>query len=165
MALLEVSLVPSAAGLVAREKVTNAPAFETENARFEQLGPFRQDNPAASQGNTLQTLVGVDAVAPTGFHAGRAGTIVGICAQSNAAITAGTATFRPAVNGVVAGAAATESAVLSSTAGFTLKTITNFANPISFAAGDLLGVMLATNAGYLPVTADHNSYLLVRWAA
>lgn len=162
MAATLVQYRPTAAGPVGAETPWTGPVPETENARLDQVGPFRQDNPAASQANTLQTFGAVDAVAPTGFPAGRAGTIVGIVARSNADLTAGIATFRPALDGVVAGGATTEFAALSD---LVQTQVGTFATPVAFTAGQLLGVMLSTNAGYLPVTADMSSYLLVKWAA
>lgn len=164
MANVLVTIVTGAAGTTAREQAFNAPAIETANARLEQVGPFRQDNPAASQANTALTLGATDASAPTSFIAGRAGTIVGLVARSNADLTAGTATFRPSKGGTVQGAgAATDSAILSD---LVQSKVTEFpeASFISFAAGDLIGVMLATNSAYLPVTADHAAYLLIRWS-
>jgi hypothetical protein len=89
--------------------------------------------------------------------AGRAGTIVGLAVRSNAALTAGAATFAATIGGTAKG----DTSVLSSTA---QKKVTMFTTPQPFVAGDLLAVTLATNAGYLPVTADHQAWLLVRWA-
>jgi hypothetical protein len=165
MSTLLVETVQTSAGPASRETPTNAPAVETVNARLEQLGVFRQDNPPAAQANTAQTLNGVDAVAPAGVVAGRAGTIVGIVARSNADLTAGTATFRPSKGGVVQGTGvAADSAILSD---LVQQKVTEFpaASVIPFVAGDILGIMLATSAAYAPVTADQQSWLLIRWAA
>jgi hypothetical protein len=163
MSTIQVTPVPTTLGPTGyREANFNGPVEETFYARLKQVGPFRQDNPPASQANTLQQLGAVDATAPTSFVAGAAGTIFGMVAQSNAAITAGAATFRPSLNGVVQGSATLDSVILSSAQ---QKAVVTLATPISFVAGDLISVMLSTNAGYLPITADHNSYLLIRWAA
>lgn len=159
---VQVTPVLTTTGMGSREGSFNGPIEETENARFEQMGPYRTDNIAASATNTVMTLGAVDAVAPVSFPAGRAGTIVGIAARSNADLSAGTATFRPSINGTVAGVAATESAILSDTVQTKVGT---FTTPVAFVAGDLLGIMLTTDAGYLPVTADNSAYLLIRWAA
>jgi hypothetical protein len=138
-----------------RERITNEPATESYNARFESIGPYRVDNVAASATVAL-SFGAVDANASAGTAVPRSGTIVGVAAQSNAVITGGTATFRPSKNTVVQGTGvAADSSVLSATA---QKRVTDFADSafVSFVAGDLLGITVVTSAGYLPITA-------VRW--
>ena len=126
-----------------RETTFNSPSSETDLARAEQIGPFRQDNPPAAQAATAQTLGAADAVAPTEFIAIRGGTIIGIVARSNADLTAGTATFQGTVNGTAVGS----TAVLSDTV---QQKITEF-TAVAFVAGNRLGIELVTDAGYLPV--------------
>jgi hypothetical protein len=147
-----------------RERAMDAQSVESINARYEQLGPFRQDNPPATQALTAQTLAATDAVAPTSQIAPRSGTIVGICASSNAALTAGTATFRASKNAVVQGTGAAADSVILALG--VQKKVTELVSTsfISFVAGDLLGIQLTTSAAYLPITADHQSYLMVRWS-
>jgi len=153
-----VMLEPLGGGLT-REETFNGQAVETVNARLNILGPFREDNPAASQAATALQLGAIDGTAPTGLPAPAAGTIVGIISHSNAALTAGTATAQATVNGTASG----DTSVLSTTN--PTKKVTMLTTPVAFVQGDLLGIKLATSSGYLPVTADHDHYLMVRWGA
>jgi hypothetical protein len=74
----------------------------------------------------------------------RAGSIVGLNVRFNAALTAGSATAVVTVNGVASAAAvAVASPASSGRATFLFGTA-------PFAAGDLIGVTLATSAGFLP---------------
>jgi hypothetical protein len=139
----------------ARETAFNAPAIETVNARLEQVGPFRQDNPGAAQAATALTLMATDASAPIEIIASRAGTIVGVVARSNADLSAGTATFTASIAGALVGTAAVLSDLVQ-------QAISEFA-PVDFVAGARLGIKLATSAGYLPITADQSAWLMIRW--
>lgn len=136
------------------------PVTETEKARLEQFGPFIQDNPAAGQGATAMLLAGL--AQHSALIAGRSGTIVGMAVRSNAVLTAGQATFRATVNGTAVGTAGVLDGAVAAVA---QKLVQNLAAPIAFAKGDLLAVTLATNAGYLPITADHQAWLLIKWSA
>jgi hypothetical protein len=158
MSTLLVETLSSSAGPVARETATSAPAVETEAARLEQVGPYRQDNSAAAQTDVALSLGATDAAAPTELVAGRAGTIIGVVARSNADLTAGTATFRASKNGTGVGGSG---CVLSDT----VQQKISESAAVEFAAGDLLGVLITTNGAFAPVTADVQAYLLVRWAA
>lgn len=139
-----------------RETNFNAPAQETDRARLEQLGPFRRDNLAQGLVATAMTLGAVDAVAPVDFVAGAPGSIVGIAFRVNEDVTAGTGTAQATIAGTVVG----ETAVLSDTV---QQKITNFATPVKFAAGALLGVKVLTDGSWAPATADGQAYLLIRW--
>lgn len=138
-----------------RERSFNAPAIETLNARLAQLGGFLQVDVAAAQTDAVLTRFSDGAPAPDAIVAGRGGRIVGIAARSNADLTAGTATFEPTIAGVkVAG-----SAVLSDL----VQAVASKFDPVAFAQGALLGIMLTTDAGFLPVTADVDADLLIEW--
>jgi len=150
-------LVEELGGGVSRESNFPGAGIESKNARLTQLGPYRQDNPPASQAATAQTLGAVDAVAPTELVAFKAGTIVGVVARSNADLTAGTATFSATKGGTIVGT----SAVLSD---LVQQVVTEFATPVDFVAGDRLGIKLATSVAYAPITADMSSWLMIRWA-
>lgn len=141
---------------VFREEDFDRPAAETYEARLEQIGPFIQDNPAASQAATAMLLAGL--AQHSAMIAGRAGTIVGLAVRSNAAVTAGVATFAA----TIAGAAKGDTALLNTTD--TTKKVKMFTTPQPFIAGDLLAVTLATNGAYAPATLDIQAWLLIRWA-
>src|SRR6478609_1093360 len=85
---------------------TNGPAVESEAARFQTIGSFRQDNVAASQAGVALRYQAVDANAFTGVVAPRAGKIIGLVWQLSAAITAGVATVSATVGGTISGTAA-----------------------------------------------------------
>ena len=159
---------------------TNAAAFETENARFEMIGPFRHADCAIDLVGVQMTLGGVDAAAPAGIVAPRAGAIVGISYAFNAAVSAGGATAAQlqasvapgGVAGVVAvqgnkfavasGASGLQSAVLDETTGSIAKGLEKGAIP--FNEGDFLGIQISTSHTFAPTTADADAYLLVRYA-
>jgi hypothetical protein len=159
---------------------TTAAAFETENARFDMIGPFRHANCAIDLAGVQMTLGGVDADAPAGIVAPRAGAIVGISYAFDAAITAGGATAAQlqasiapggvagavAVQGdkfaVASGASGLQSAVLDETKGSISKGLEKGAIP--FNEGDFLGIQVSTSHTFAPVTDDVDAYLLVRYA-
>ncbi len=78
----------------------------------------------------------------------RAGSVVGICVQSNEARTAGTLTVQ--VTGQDSG---TLSAVLNGT-NTIFKATAAAVNAVPFSAGDELGIQLDTDASWAPTTAD-----------
>lgn len=153
-----VETVQTTAGPAPRELPDTGPAVETYNARVIPVGPFRQDNPPASQAATAMTYGAADAVAPTSQIAFMDGDIIGVADRSNADLTAGTATAQATINGTAVGLTAVLSDLVQ-------QKVTLFLTPVPFVAGDLLGVKLATNAAYAPVTADHSAQLLIRWKA
>jgi hypothetical protein len=130
------------------------PVTETDKARFEMIGPFVALNAGAAQAATAMPLAGVAGVLD--IPAPRAGKVIGLSVRSNADLTAGTSTFTAKVGSTAAG-----TAVLSDTV---QSKISTFAAPLAFAAGDLLSVTQATDAGYLPVTADSQAWLLIEWS-
>lgn len=152
------------------EEPFNAQAVETANARSELVGPMRQSNVTASQvAVALSTgIAGTDG--QPGIVAHSPGFIVAISYSFNAAVTAGGASAAQ-VQATVAPAA-----TLTPAAKGDLFSIASQASPrqaavvaetteIPFNKGDVLGVNLTTAAGFLPVTVDLDTFLLVRWAA
>jgi len=116
--------------------------------------PFTLQNPAAA---ATTAMVGASAAAvsgyvvPTGykFHP------MLIMASSNADLTAGTAIFKVSDNGtVIAGG---PEATLSDPTQRAAAVQRPGAAPII--AGHVVGVSIVTDAGYLPVTADHDAIL------
>lgn len=127
-------------------------------AKCERIGPFRQDNVAASQAAVAITLAAVDAAAPTSIVAPRAGRIVGVTVRANADLTAGTMTLAPTIGGT----AQAQTAVLSDTV---QQKVSRFNTPISFVEGDLLGIKITTSADLAPATAEISADLLVDFSA
>ncbi len=138
-----------------RERSFNGPAIETLNARFAQMGGFFQVDVAAGQTDAVLTRFSDFVLSPGSIVAGRAGRIIGIAAQSTLDLTAGSATFEPTIGGVKQAGSAVLSDLVQAVA-------SSFA-PVAFVKGALLGVMLTTDAGFLPVTADVDADLLIEW--
>lgn len=113
---------------------------------------FYQDNVAANQ-TAVALLIKGDA-ARTILGPFPAGSVLAIVVYSNEACTAGNLTVDVAVG--AAGATATGlQAALASGGSQTQKDITTQAKDIdAIALLDMLGVLLTTDAGWLPVTAD-----------
>lgn len=155
-------LVETLGGGAARESAAsdrNGPGVETLNARLEQVGPLLSaQNVPANQAATALLLVGN--ADHNALPVGRAGTIVGLVVRANAVLTAGKATYQVTLNGTNVG---TPAVLDGAVAADTQKKVQNMAAPVAFAKGDVLAVTLATNAGYLPVTLEHQAWFLVRW--
>jgi hypothetical protein len=140
-----------------REGNTTAPAFETENARHDQLGIFHQANIAINQSGVALKLNGLDSDAAASFIAPRAGTIVGMAWALTAASTHTAGAIQPTVGGTAVGTSVAidgggTSAVVDMT-------------PVSFVEGALIGVALTTDANWLPTTTDLTCWVIVRWTA
>lgn len=142
-----------------REVSSNAPAVETRNARVTTVGLFRADDVAASATASM-TLGAVDANAPEGYVAPRAGKVVGITSQSSAAVSSGTATLQATIGGTGSGG----TVVVSSTSGTSQVTDFAEADQASFAAGAVLGCDVVS-ASLDPTTLDFSAWLVVRWDA
>jgi len=147
-------VIDQGGGKVRVEKC-NEPALETANARIGQLGQFRVDALAASQSGVAEKYQGIDTNAPTSVVAGRPGKIMGLIWQLSTAVTAGTCTAQATVGGTASGDAAD---LTTATSGIKLLSV-----PISFNAGDKLGVKHTTNSGFTP-TPNVQIDLLVRWS-
>jgi hypothetical protein len=83
----------------------------------------------------------------------RAGSIVGLSTRLTEAITAGTLTVEVTING-------SPSFALVHTSG-TGSQFTQSAGIDSYAAGDLVGIRITTDAGFLPNTTDLEAYIQV----
>lgn len=140
-----------------RVSTTNAPAVESENARFDQQGPFRRVNVAASLTASALTRGGVDSDAPTSVVEGRAGRVHGIAYNLSAAVTAGALTAKVTVNGTETGAAMNLAAAQ--------RGVLDLAASVPFAEGDRLGLSLTSNGSLAPTTAELDADLLIRWDA
>lgn len=152
------------------EEPFNAMAVETANARVELVGPMRQSNVTAGQSAVALSTGIAGADGQPGIVAHSPGTIVAMSYSFNAAVTAGGASAAQ-IQATVAPAA-----TLTAAAKGDLVSIASQASPrqagvvaetteIPFNKGDVLGVNLTTNAGFLPVTADLDVFLVVRWGA
>ena len=112
-------------------------------------------NPAAA-GTTDAALAqgGPGFIVPTGYEAHP----ICLSVRSNADLTGGTATFQVIDNGTEL--ANGPSVVLSDTVQEGVGAARVGTAPI--AAGRTVGVSVTTNAGYLPVTADHDIILVIK---
>jgi hypothetical protein len=168
---MAIKLVETLANGIYRETFTNAPAEESEHARFEQLGPWRQVNVAASQTTTKATLCGVDADAPTRMIMTRAGTLKGLLVDLVGTITAGGTTAAMTITVLKNGTATALAATLGSTAGAGPSNQTDLVDDasdstavIAFAKGDKIEVQVASTGTLAPTTTDLSAYVLIRWA-
>lgn len=124
------------------------------NKRYQPAETWNQNDVAASQTNVaLSALVSVNFDT---WKAPRAGSIVAIVTRLTEARTAGTLTVKATINGVAT----------------TLSVITNAANTLGgisteqagidkYVAGDLIGMQVTTDAGWLPITSDLEAYIEV----
>lgn len=135
----------------------NGPAVESETARIRTVGTFRQDNVAASQSGVALKVNAVDANAPTGVVAARAGKIIGMTWQLSAAITAGVATLQATIGGTGTGDA--ESIVSAATT----AAVADQSSEIAFAEGAVLGVKITTDGSASPTTSELYVDLIVRF--
>jgi hypothetical protein len=109
-------------------------------------GWYRDDAAASLTAVVMSRLAGTG---DNAFIPPRAGSITGICVQSNAARTAGTLTVEVYKGGSATGL----TAVLDGT-NTTFKATTQAKDLDTFVAGDKLDIRITTDAGWLPVTAD-----------
>ena len=114
---------------------------------YKQCFEFSQGNVAANQ-----TAVPLDVLGQAGnqeYVAPYAGSIMGISVGSNLARTAGTLTVDATVNGAATGLQAVLDGVNTQ-----YKATTQAKDTDIFAAGDRIGVVITTTAGWTPVLAD-----------
>lgn len=133
------------------------PACESENARLDQIGPFRRVNIAASLTASALTRAAVDADAPTSVVMGRAGRVRGIAYNLNAPITAGTLTAKVMINGTETGAALNLAAAQ--------RGVLDLPVTVGFNEGDRVGLSLTSNGALAPTTAELDADLILRWDA
>lgn len=114
---------------------------------------WEQENVAASQ-----AAVALSAQVSTNFDtwkAVRAGSIVGLATRLNTPCTAGTLTVTASINGVATTISVATTSVSNASGGIT----TQSAGVDRFVAGDLIGTLVTTSAGWLPITAELEAYL------
>ena len=109
---------------------------------------------AAATTDAVLAQGGAGFIVPTGYEAHP----IYLGVRSNADLTAGTATFQVIDNGTEL--ANGPSVVLADTVQEATGVARVGAAPI--AAGRTVGVSVTTNAGYLPVTADHDIILILK---
>lgn len=107
--------------------------------------PFYQDNVAAAQ--TDVALLGPPST--RGYVAPEDGSIITLAVRTNDPRTAGTLTVEPRVNGTKIGFAVALNATDT-----TFKYDRQDQGLDTFVAGDLIDMVITTDAGWLPVTAD-----------
>lgn len=123
------------------------------NDRFAPPEQWAQQNVAAGQ-----VAVALSAQVSTNFDtwkAMRRGSVVGLSTRLTEAVTAGTATVRVTVNGVAGTLNVVHTSVLNASGGQS----TQQAGIDRFVAGDLIGLSITTNAGFLPITTDLEAWL------
>ncbi len=143
-----------------REDSFNAPAFETEWARVNLVGCFRQDNVAVGQAATAAAYQAVDANAPTTAPMPHAGKVVGIMIQALANPSAGSITAQASKGGVAIGQTVAVSHDVQ-----VAKTIFTDLQEVAFAAGDQLGVLISSSGDLGEATTEVDVWLLIRWNA
>jgi hypothetical protein len=129
------------------------------------LGPFHiNDLPGtATTQATILYFTAATAVAKAGndFVMDRAGRIIGVLITADAARTAGTATVRVRVNGTGAAFNAGACALTAAPNTVSDSSFVSFANGVSFAATDRIG-MEVTTSGWTPTTADIQTLMVVQ---
>lgn len=87
----------------------------------------------------------------------RDGSLVGLVTRFTEVITAGTATVIVTINGVATALLIVHTAISNSSGGIATAAF----SAIDFVAGDLIGVTITTDAGFLPVTTDVEAWIQV----
>jgi hypothetical protein len=118
---------------------------------------YLQQNIATSQASVVMKISDVAAV--TQYVMPFAGSIIGIAARGNAAITTSTIRFTPAVNGVTVTGMAAQNSVTGVRS--ITKTQAKDVAGSTFSAGDALSVKVVTTASYAPATIDWTCVLVV----
>lgn len=123
------------------------------NDRYAPPEQWAQQNVAAGQ-----AAVALSAQVSTNFDtwkAMRRGSVVGLSTRLTEAVTAGTATVRVTINGAAGTLNVVHTSVLNATGGQS----TQQAGIDRFVAGDLIGLSVTTDAGFLPITTDLEAWL------
>lgn len=124
--------------------------------RFAPPEQWAQDDVAANQ-----AAVALSAQVSTNFDnikMMRSGSVVGLSTRFTGAVTAGTATIRVTKNGV-AGTLSVASTAVSNPSG---GQATQATGVDTFVAGDLIGLSITTDAGFLPVTTDVEAWIEIQ---
>lgn len=121
-------------------------------------GAWFQSNIAANQNQVAMEATG--GAGATSYRADRAGSVVGISAQLSELLTAGTLNITFTVNGVLKGGIG---AALSPPGA--LGDQSTYAEGVwPFVAGDLLGFVITTDAGFAPITADVTAWMTLAYS-
>ena len=137
------------------EFTTDAPAFETEAARQDMVGPLRKANVAIPSSAVALSIGGVDTDAGTGITAMMDGQVIGLSWAWTAAPTHTAGTVQATLGGTASGDVVTIDGAVSG--------VKRFATPVAFVEGNLLGAKVTTDANFLPANDDLSVWLLVRW--
>lgn len=124
--------------------------------RFAPPEQWAQDNVAANQ-----AAVALFAQVSTNFDtwkAMRSGSVVGLSTRLTAAVAAGTATVRVTKNGVAGTLNVAHTAASNPSGGQATQAI----GIDTFVAGDLIGLSITTDAGFLPITTDIEAWIEVQ---
>jgi hypothetical protein len=128
-------------------------AADRANQRFSPPEQWAQQNVVASQTN-----VALSAQVSTNFDnikMIRAGSIVGLSTRLTETITVGTLTVQVTINGAGGTLLLVHTSVSNPSGG----QVTQRAGIDRFVAADLIGIRLTTDAGFLPITTDLESWL------
>jgi hypothetical protein len=131
---------------------------DTFDSKFGQVVavPFQHSDATTQETDNDMTLL-IDTLWTAPF----AGSVVGITARANAAITAGTITLKPHKASTEYAETGTPAPVLSSAAQATYATVRP--NALTFAAGDTLGISYSTTTTLNPTNSlDMDACLLVQ---
>lgn len=128
------------------------------NRGFNTTVEFGLANIAASATNTAMTSTqgALGFLVPTGMYA----VVLYLNVESNADVSAGTATFNITVDGTIIGN--TPSVELNATAPVRRAGSVGRVGSHKITAGKRIGVGVTTNSAYLPTTADHTAYVLIQ---
>jgi hypothetical protein len=88
----------------------------------------------------------------------RAGSLVGLATRFTEAITAGQADVIVTINGVATALTIVHTNAANQTGGVATAAV----GAIPYVAGDLIGITVTTNAGFLPITTDLEAWLQVQ---
>ncbi len=84
-----------------------------------------------------------------------AGILISLITRFTEAITAGTCTIIVTVNGVASALQLVHTNAANSTGGIAL-------GGVAYAAGDLIGMTITTDAGFLPITTDAEAWIMAQ---
>jgi len=128
------------------------------NRGFNTTIEFGLANIGASATNTAMTSAqgALGFIVPAGMYA----VVLYLNVESNADLTAGTATFNITSDGTIIGN--TPSVVLDAAGTVRRNTSVGRMGTHKITAGKRIGVGITTNAGYLPTSADHTAFVLIQ---
>jgi hypothetical protein len=124
----------------------------TADGHRQTVGPFCQDNVAASQA-AVALSIGAPAKTQIGHTMTRPGSLVGISALSNVAAAGSAALLTVTKNGV---ATALTTTLVAATNGGLKNSNTAAKDAVTFVANDVIGVTVTTDGAWSATTADIN---------